>query len=648
VSGIVGVFSPRATDRSLASTMLSGLAARGEPTQSEFRHDRGSFLGVTRFEWELGSDFSGPVLLVEDGELTIAADASLYYRDDLRRALAAADVTPTGTTPSHLILAAYRAWGATCVSRLEGDFTFAIWNRLSGEVFCARDFVGRRPLYYAELNGTMVIGSTVASVLAHPNCSAELNPAAIGGIATGLVWSAGSDTCYQQVQVLPAAHQLRWSPGAGVRLERHWEAHVRTEAPVAGFEEAGEELRALLVRATAERLAGSGPTSVWMSGGWDSTAAFGAGQAALRDAGRPAQELLPISISYPVGDPGREDDLIASVGDFWKTPIHWLQINDIPLLTGLEARAAGSDEPPAHLYESWNCALAQGSRAVGARIALDGNGGDQLFQVSDIYLSDLLKQGRLLEVRRDWKIKRQYGLRYLFRLTVEPLLPAPLAKLVAPISRSGNRHYMERQVPRWFSADWILRQGVVQRDRAVLPARHARRRADAETRYYMTAPYWAYASSYMTGRLLREGVETRGPLIDRRVVEFAMRRPREERASGRESKRLLRRSMQGLLPDSLLAPRAHRTGVTLGYSRREMRATLPAMFARLLAEPLALAELGAVDPSVLRNAVENYERGNELERISLYDTLKTELWLRQQMRRQAPVREVAPALAATA
>ena len=74
-----------------------------------------------------------------------------------------------------------------------------------------------------------------------------------------------------------------------------------------------------------------------------------------------------------------------------------------------------------------------------------------------------------------------------------------------------------------------------------------------------------------------EGVEIRSPLYDRRVIEFALTRPREERSSGVETKKLLRASMRGLLPDSILATRTKRTGVTGGYFGRSMREHLPAM-----------------------------------------------------------------------
>jgi asparagine synthase (glutamine-hydrolysing) len=629
VSGIVGLFSTRATDRSVATAMLSATASRGDSAQREVRHDRGSFLGVTRFDWELGTDFSGPALLVEDDELTIAADASLYYRDDLRRLLSAAGVTPTGDTPSHLILAAYRAWGEECAARLEGDFAFVIWNRASGLVFAARDFVGRRPLYFAEWGGTLAIGSTIGAILAHPGCPQDLNLTALGALTAGLNWSAGIDTCYHAIQVLRPGHRLIGQQDQVARIAAFWTPFVRTEEPQVSFDEAAEELRALLTRATTERFANQGTTSIWMSGGWDSTAIFGLGRAALAKTVTDRQ-LLPVSISYPVGDPGREDELINDVANFWKSPIHWLDIHQIPLYREMTARAAETDEPPAHMYEPWNRALARGTRAIGSRVALDGNGGDQLFQVSDIYLSDLLKQGRLVELAREWKIKRPKGLRRLLRMTVEPILPSPLARAIAPISRSQNLHYLERSLPSWFVPDFARAHQLAERDRAVLPVETTGSRADAEARLYLTAPYWSYATSYMTGTLLQEGVETRSPLIDQRVVEFALRRPVSDRSSRRETKRLLRKAVQGTLPEHILAPRPYRTGITIGYSRREMRADFPMLLDRILAEPMRLTGLGVVNRADLADAVARFKQGDFSNDMKLYYTLNTELWLQAQ------------------
>src|SRR2546430_9937304 len=127
--------------------------------------------------------------------------------------------------------------------------------------------------------------------------------------------------------------------------------------------------------------------------GRDSPAVFGAGQHALR-ARRSERELRPVSISYPVGDPGREDELIAAIADSWSTPVDWLDIRGIPFFDRPAERAAGRDEPYEPLYETLHRALAQASRAQGAHVVLDGWGGGQLFGADRSYLADLLRTRR--------------------------------------------------------------------------------------------------------------------------------------------------------------------------------------------------------------------------------------------------------------
>jgi hypothetical protein len=112
------------------------------------------------------------------------------------------------------------------------------------------------------------------------------------------------------------------------------------------------------------------------------------------------------------------------------------------------------------------------------------------------------------------------------------------------------------------------------------------------------------------------------------VIEFALTRPREERSSGDETKKLLRASMRGLLPDSILAKRTKRTGVTGGYFARSMREHLPALVDTLFQHSL-LESAGVVDAIAFRRAASEYARGVQSNfSVGLYFTLQSELWLR--------------------
>jgi asparagine synthase (glutamine-hydrolysing) len=595
----------------------------------------GATLAVARRGWEQSPAFSGDALVVTDGEITVVADASLYYREDLRAALARAHIGVTGPSASHLILAAYCAWGADCAARLEGDFAFVIWDARTHTVVAARDFSGKRTLYYSERgskgseNGTLVLSSTAGGALALPGANTALNLIVIAETAAGL-WGGSAETCYESVRVLQGGETLTRVAGAPVRLHRHWSppaASVRNAPP---FEEAAIELRKLLVRAVSERLDTEGDTSIWLSGGWDSPAVFAAGASAL-DAEHSTRRLLPVSISYPEGDPGREDELIREIAARWNANVHWLDIQHIPLFDHPSERAAARDEPFAHPFEMWHRSLARGTRATNSRVALEGVGGDQLFQVSEVYLADLLRTGHLTELAREWKTKGMSGsgFRNFFRWAIQPNLPDP-ALAAAQLLRGGRPlvSYLERSLPPWIDPRFARTHSLEQRDRLHAPRITHGSRADRETAWYLSHQYFPRVFGAVSTFAKEEGVEIRSPLYDKRVIELALTRPREERSSGAETKKLLRAAMRGLLPDSILAPRTKRTGVTEGYFARSMREQLPAMVDSAFEHSL-LESAGVIDAMEFKRAVREYARGVQSNfSVGLYFTLQTELWLR--------------------
>jgi asparagine synthase (glutamine-hydrolysing) len=626
MSAILGCFGGGAalTPRQV-SHMLAHMHARGTERRQVWRADD-AVLAVSRYEWELGDDFSGGVLLSEDDDLIVAADATLYYRRDLQKALEARGVTPRSDAPAHLIAAAYHVWRERCVDYIEGDFAFIVWDRKRRRAVMARDFGGKRPLHYAAIGQELVVASSISAVVAHPRCSDELNLPILAGTTAGLNLSAGPETCYSAVRVLPNAHKLAWEGGRASGPQRYWEPVYGRESSLP-HDQAAEQLRELLGSAARERLVDGQINSVWMSGGWDSTAVFAAAQNVTRGTDT---QVLPVSISYPEGDPGREDELILAVAKHWNVPVRWLDIADIPLFDREPERALERDQPFVHLYEYWNRALAAGSRACGSRVAFDGNGGDQLFQNSDVFLADLLRKGNLLRLAKEWKARPRGGFRNFFAWAIQPNLNQSLLNLAARV-RGGRRlrHYLERPVPDWLDPQFVARHRLVERDLEFvgrpIHASHAERELD----WYQTSLFLARAFAYVSEFALAAGVELRSPLSDRRIIDFALTRPWWERSSGTETKLLLRRAMTGLLPDEVLAPRAYRTGVTSGYSHRWMCDAFPQLLAETLCSPLLLEQLGMVRPDLLSAASVRYAKTADLGTgVKLFFTLQTELWLR--------------------
>ena len=608
--------------------------------QEQVWSEDGTLIAATRKDWELADDFSGQVLVLEAPDLVVAADASIYDRKGLARELSAAGVKIAGNTPSHFIEAAYRAWGSALVDHLNGDYAFIIWDRRQRRLLAARDPIGGRPLYWARTTVGIAVASSARALAELRGSAQDLNIVNLGGQVAGLAWSNGVDTAYKGVDVILPGRRLTWQDGRA-SLETFWHPRATPDERPASAAEAAEELRVLLCSAVSQRLA-SGVTTVWMSGGYDSTAVFAAGQHALAPEER--ARLRPVSISYPVGDPGREDGFIRQVADRWKADVHWLRSDDLPLLDRLEERAAQYDEPPAHLYELWNRGLAKATRSAGARLALDGCGGDQLFQVSDVFLADLLRGGRWLELARIARSRRARGWRYLARVGVLPLVPDLVVRAAErAVGRRIPRHYLERSASGWIRPEFTSEHRLRERDLATLSVGRRGSLAHAESLLYLTLPVWGWGGSFMRGALLQEGVEVRSPLLDLRVVAFALGRPIAERANRTETKVLLRQAMSGLLPPEVLAPRMQRTGITVGFSRQRMKEAYPALVASLFSSPLRLADLGIVDPSALRAAVERYLAGDagDFLRVNLFHTMKVEFWLRGLEQRAAGVRSMA-------
>ncbi len=630
------VSARREPSRELLALMLAVMGRRGTE-RAHVRTVGNGALAAGRYAWECSEGFAGSETVLQSNGLLVAADATLYYRGDLLRALG--DEKPGGGTNSHLIAAAYRKWGTDLARHLEGDFAAVVWDSAAQRLVAFRDFSGCRPLYYAVNADRIALASAARALLQDPGVSDQLNLVALAGDAAGFLGTSGPETTYRDVTLLPAGHTLVWSAQTGPRTSAHWTPPRWQRRRHASFDEAAEALRGLLAGATRERLSPHGVTAVSLSGGWDSPSVFGAANAVLERHALPGT-VLPVSVSYPEGDPGREDELISLIAERWNAPVRWIQAYDVPILDAAEAHAADRDIPWDHLYRRWNQRLGREARALDARVLLSGYGGDQLFQVSDVYLADLLRGLRWITLYREWKVKRSAGFRPFFRWAIGPNL-GPLALGVARWLRRGRRlhGYVDRELPDWIRHDFVEETGLLSRERRHVPTRRVRSRAEAEAHWFLTEPYFPRVHSAVVSYALEEGVELRSPLFDRRIVEFAATRPWRDRSLGPETKRLLRAAVRGWVPDEVLAPRKFRTGITGGYAVHSVAETVAPIAKALLDGQLHLAELGIVEPVKFGAALERMlaSKRSGLEH-PVFLTVQTELWLRAREREEAEAR----------
>ena len=338
--------------------MLRASARLGVEDVRVWDDEAGCRLAGTAFHWERERGIGGDVGVW--GDVVVAADADLGARRALRDALVGAGIrVPVPATDAVLIAAAVMAWGEAAPERLDGTWAFVAWDRRTRRLLAARDFSGARTLFVAPVREGILLGSSMAALLTDPRVDGTLEPAALLAAAS---WQElpTTGTCRKGVQRVRAGTSVVWRPGGVADHRRHYEPPPFTESVVAGDDERAAETLVELLRTTiTEQLDMAGPTAVWMSGGYDSTAVFGVARGAAPD-----REVIPVSVSFPPGDIGREDEAIAMMAARWKSAVHWIRSDDIPLFGRLAAEAERADEPFVHLYSAFNRALARASRTA--------------------------------------------------------------------------------------------------------------------------------------------------------------------------------------------------------------------------------------------------------------------------------------------
>ncbi|MEP6474229.1 MAG: asparagine synthetase B, partial [Gemmatimonadota bacterium] len=224
-----------------------------------------------------------------DGECWIVGQVRLDARTDLRAELARAGERAAPDTPDlELLLRAWRVWGADCLPRLYGDFSFAIWDGRSGTLSAGRDAAGVRQLFWAEADGSLLVGNTLKCLLSHPGISNRLDPAAVGSwLAFGQLDTAAA-TFFPAVRRVSPAHLLTWRRESGVEVSRYWSLPVDGRLRISRPEEEIESFRTLFTAAVSDRIR-TGGLGAHLSGGLDSSSIAVTAQRLIRDSPNPGK-----------------------------------------------------------------------------------------------------------------------------------------------------------------------------------------------------------------------------------------------------------------------------------------------------------------------------------------------------------------------
>ncbi|WP_165644978.1 asparagine synthase-related protein, partial [Oharaeibacter diazotrophicus] len=531
------------------AAMAAAMTAPGLAPRLAVRCDGPVGLGVLAFSR------AHAAAVVADGALLLAADARL---DD------------AGEAPEAILARAIGTAGPDFPDRVDGDFAVAAWDGARRRLLLGRDAFGVRPLAYALRSGRWFAFASLPKGLHGAGlAAADYDPAELAALFLQ-VYHRGAATGFREIRMLPAGCSLSIAADDGVpRLCRAFAPDPATVGRWRGSaDEAAETLRILADAAVRARLPATGPAAAHLSGGLDSSPVAVLAARALRERG---DRLLALSWSSPLTPdrPGRDEAaMAAAVLAAEPGMIH----RDFPYGLPLPDRGFDPDWPtdPIHAHLDLSTAAAA---AFGAGVVLSGVGGDQAasYDGRHPYLA-LLTAGRIGRLVRELPARAEADGVGLARAIHGRLLRPAL------FGRDGGARRQALTAER--------ARFLVPALRAVAPDLALPRQLDG---FRPEDRVGAVLDNHLPSRCTemafagaRHGVAFAFPLLDRRLVEFALGLPLHLMVDEGLARQPWRRAMRGVLPEAVrLSP--HKLG---GSDPRHVR--LAAHAPALIAEAAAL------------------------------------------------------------
>ena len=549
------------------------------------------------------------------GRRTLVFDGRLDNREELVARLHRHGAWP-GTSDIELTLAAYAAWGDGCASKLIGDFAFALWDAARGRLLCVRDPLGIRPLYMAVRDDVVCFATQIRQVLAARTQTPPFDLEFVADrLAHGVDRADAACTPYRGVSRLKPGHRLIAEDGR-VRIERYWEWRTGEAAANRDPREHVDRFRETFSSAVASRMRGAGRVWSDLSGGLDSSSIVSV--AARRPGG---SRLSAISVVFDQSTLSDEREWAAKVARTLGVDRHCIDGDVQPPFSRLLEAVRYWEEP--HAAAAFFGVHRQYQRLLGGAgvpILLTGIGAEAVVmskQQSPVHLADLARCGRLATLWRELdRWQRALGIplgNVASRYCLRPLGSRPLVS-----------HGRLPELPDWIARPFARRWNLKGRARHGSMPRARRGVADQ---------WHVERVGRITGFLLRgcleKACDIRYPFLHRPLVELALATPWSLKAVPGETKALLRRAMQGVLPEEV--GRRTQNASTGHAAYTGLRREWP-ILERIVASSM-LADLGAVDRERLRNALHLARQGHAFDLGGLLSTLTLDAWLQHAARK---------------
>ena len=543
----------------------------------------------------------------------VVFNGEIYNYQQLRSELEAFGHQFCTASDTETIVHAYEQWGEDVFRRLRGMFGIALWDRPKRTLLLARDRAGQKPVHYAEKRGRLYFGSEIKSLLAAGAVEPRLDLAALDHYLAFL-YTPPEGSIFEGVKKLPPGHFLRFRDGR-VEIKQYWQ--VAAQESFRGTErDATDMLRGVLQDAVSSQMMSDVPLGAFLSGGVDSSAVVGL---MAQVSSRPVK-TFSIGFDDPAFD---ELEHARTVARHFGTDHHEFVVRPDGLSI-LDDMIAHFDEPFADSSAIPTWYVSEIARRH-VTVVLSGDGGDELFGGYDRYLP----HPRVARFDR----MPIPGLRAAASIAW-PLLPhgARGKNFLRHVAKDSAGRYLDSIA--LFQSDErasLYTPGVrtaLARDAEDALARHFERFAalphDSRMMRFDFETYLPEDVLTKVDRMsMAHSIETRVPLLDNEVIDFAASLPAHLKIKNGRRKYILKETLRPLLPAGILDRRKQGFGIPLGTW---FRGGLTDLFSDILDAPRT-KERGYFEPAFIARLLREHLAGRD-HTLRLWQLLVFELWHR--------------------
>lgn len=509
--------------RAVLEEMTATLTARG-PDASGIHLSRHAALGHRRLTIIDPAGGAQPMTRrYGERTYTIVYNGELYNTAEVRQDLEARGHTFLSRSDTEVLLVAYIEWGPDCVDRLNGIFAFGVWEEHAQRLFLARDRMGVKPLFYARRGDALLFGSELKSLLAHPFVQPVVDEEGLSEVLFLGPSRTPGHGVYRGVEELRPGHWLLYDR-TGSRIHQYWALKSRPHTD--DLATTVETVRHLVTDAVRRQLVSDVPIGTLLSGGLDSSIITAL---AARHFAAEGKELTVYTIDY------RDNDQFFQASDFqpnsdspWARRIaehlgvrqRVVEFDTPELVQSLITATKARDLPGmADVDSSLYLFCREIKREL--TVVLSGECADEVFGGYPwFHNQELLGSGSFPWIRMLSHRAALLNPALQSRLRPEEYVTERYRQTVAEVPMLDGEDPLEaqRRVMFYLNLNWFMATLLDRKDRMSMAA----------------------------------GLEARVPFCDHRIVEYVWNIPWAMKTVDGREKGILRRAMQGVLPDDVL------------------------------------------------------------------------------------------------